>query len=131
MNSNQILQPPNSQLCSVYALKKAFTDQKINLEVSEIQKYLDISDDYGIGLYDLALYPLQVGLQVKAFAFETAYMPHQWLNQSSDYLKQYLQNEPKLVAWQQSMLKGLERGVQYNLQIISLDEIKKTCRKPL
>lgn len=126
-----ILQPKNSQLCGPACLQMVLESMSGESFLMEtIAKALEIDNNYGIGLFDLALYPASHGFQVDLFAWDAQNFPISWRDISQKKLWQELEKlKPKKQSWHDALLKNLKAGSKFHATPISVLEIKKRLKR--
>lgn len=119
-------QPKNSQLCAPACL--AFVLKSLNNPVStkEISKELPINKEYGIGLFDLARYPILKGYSVDMYAWDGRHFPVKWRKLTKAQLIEDLEHISKEErGWRQALLDSLKRGATFFPHPASTKEIEK------
>ena len=75
----------------------------------DIAKELNISKDFGIGLFDLALFPTSKSFIVELFAWDATNFPIKWRDASQDEIKKdLLKEELPSSSWKYSLLSLLQ-----------------------
>jgi len=119
-------QKKNSQWCAPACLAFILNLFGEKYSVSEVAKKLPISRKYGIGLFDLALFPLMAGYAVDIHAWSAQHFPVAWRRMNQKQLRESLKkNNPKVGSWHKALLSALEHGAQFYARPITTSEIEK------
>ncbi len=124
--TNQFIQEENSQLCGPSSLAFAMSKFGEKLLPKDIAKELNISKDFGIGLFDLALFPTSKSFIVELFAWDATNFPIKWRDASQDEIKKdLLKEELPSSSWKYSLLSLLQKGAIFHAKPIQSEDLKK------
>lgn len=122
-------QNKNSQWCGPACLALIFNLFGENYSVPGVAKKLPISKEYGIGLFDLALFPLREGYAVDLYAWDAHNFPVAWRLMSQRQLMRTLEkSNPKRGSWQKALLSILKSGARFYPHPITTSEIEKRLK---
>lgn len=124
--SHHHLQPEDSQWCGPACLSFALGKFKENYSTQDIARSLPISKKHGIGLFDLARYPISKGYQVDLYAWDARNFPINWRKMSRSGLIEDLQSlSLNSTSWKAALLQNLQRGARFFPHPLSLKEIRE------
>lgn len=123
-------QPTNSQLCAPACLAFVFHAIGNPISTEEIARELPINEEYGIGLFDLAHYPILKGYSVDMYAWDAKHFSIKWRKMSkAGLIKELEYTGENEGSWRYALLRDIREGAEFFPHPISTNEMKRRLEK--
>jgi len=123
-------QEKDSQMCGPSSLAFAMSQFGEKLLPKDISKELNISKEFGIGLFDLALFPINRSFNVEIFAWDGANFPVNWHDASQkEIIKDLSKEKLSTSSWKYSLLNLLKKGAVFHAKPITPEELDNYLQK--
>lgn len=93
--------------------------------MTEAAGSLPISEEFGIGLFDLALFPSGRGVSVDTFAWDEQHFPKSWKRMTQSALREHLARARSLPSWKRSLKRLLAQGGKFYAKRITPAQVQR------